>query len=882
MPSFLAQLAEKIAKKSEIPLEDTVVVVPNKRAKRSLLRELALHFTKPVFAPNILSVNEFIESLSALKKIENDELLMRLFEIYKKKNPEKSDDFTAFLAWAPLFLNDINEIDLHLADATTVFSNLSEIKALETSFGKEYLTEMQRKYLGFYNQLSELYLDFTSSLRAENLGYEGMIYRDVANIFNHPPLTTNHLPLTTKNTVRYLFAGINAVTPTELEILHYFHIHKNAEIYFDIDHFYDDKYGIFIEEIRQKLRITEIPKSTDYKYISKQISCIGAPRRTAQIYQAIEILNTIEQKQGNLNDTVLVLADETMLLPFVHAYNTENANITMGYPLRATFAAQQLQQYIDTEKQNNRLQKPVHDLKTQGFEFLQFLKSKFQFFESQDTSCMEHEGTKARRGEIVSIIEEVSVFLERFFANATELDFAVVEYFLQEKISATTIPFTGNAHEGLQIMGLLETRMLDFKNVIVLSLNEGVLPKGKDTPSLLLYDIKRHFGLSTHQRKDAIFGYHFFRLLQRAENVFFIYDNESTNALAERSRFTEQLEFEVKKQHLQENIQITHHQFQIPFSFPAKDVEINIPKTAAVIEKLTCFRYSPTSLNTYIQCPLQFYWKHIEKITTPALFDESNESAIIGTVIHAVLEEIFAQLQQKSAQFTTILSEYAENIDEVLFRAFKKQPELVHEDIFQGKLFLAYQIVKKSILDYIKVIQEEWKNSICQIIGTETPLAAEVCVNEHKICFAGKADRIEMRDNKVTILDYKTGKVEAKKLQCKAEKFDTIFTTSDYPQLFQLLCYAYLYQNSNHPALIQTAEIQCGIIAFQELYQQNSQYIHYAEIDKEQILTNELLQGFEVQLKLLFTAILDEKTAFSQTNDTKNCEFCDYKTICNT
>jgi hypothetical protein len=279
---------------------------------------------------------------------------------------------------------------------------------------------------------------------------------------------------------------------------------------------------------------------------------------------------------------------------------------------------------------------------------------------------------------------------------------------------------------------------------------------------------------------------------------------------------------------------------------------------------------------------LQFYWKHIEKITTPQLFDESNESAIIGTIIHAVLDEIFTQLQQKSAQFATILSEYAENIDEVLFRAFKKQPELIHEDIFQGKLFLAYQIVKKSILDYIKVIQEEWKTSICQIIGTETPLVAEVCVNEHKICFAGKADRIEMRDNKVTILDYKTGKVEAKKLQCKAEKFDTIFTTSDYPQLFQLLCYAYLYQNSNHPALIQTAEIQCGIIAFQELYQQNSQYIHYAEIDKEQILTNELLQGFEVQLKLLFSAILDEKTAFSQTNDTKNCEFCDYKTICNT
>jgi len=494
MPSFLTQLAEKIAKNSEIPLENTVVVVPNKRARRKLLHGLAVHFTQPIFAPNILSVSEFIESLSSLKKIENDELLMRLFDVYKRKKPEKSDDFADFLTWAPLFLSDINEIDLHLADAATIFSNLSEIKTLETSFGKEILTEAQRKYLEFYNQLADLYTAFTDSLRVENLGYEGMVYRDAASSFfyhkehkegtkdtNLSELCENLRALCGTNLTRYVFAGFNAVTHTELEILHYFYIHKNAEIYFDIDHFYDEKYGIFIEEIRQKLKIPEIPKTNDYKNIPKQISCIGAPKRTAQIYQAIEILNTIEQQQGNLNDTVLVFADETMLLPFVHAYNSENANITMGYPIRATFAVQQLQQYIDAEKQNNRLQKPTFNLKTQGFEFLQFLKSKFQSTENQNT-YLDHEGAKERKHEISSLIDEISAFLERFFFGATTLDFAIVEYFLQEKINAATLPFTGNAYEGLQVMGLLETRMLDFKNIIVLSMNEGVLPKEKQPP----------------------------------------------------------------------------------------------------------------------------------------------------------------------------------------------------------------------------------------------------------------------------------------------------------------------------------------------------------------------------------------------------------------
>jgi len=430
---------------------------------------------------------------------------------------------------------------------------------------------------------------------------------------------------------------------------------------------------------------------------------------------------------------------------------------------------------------------------------------------------------------------------------------------------------------------LLETRMLDFKNVIVLSINEGVLPKGKAAPSLLLYDIKRHFGLPTHQRKDAIFGYHFFRLLQRAENIYLIYDNESTNSLAEKSRFLEQLEFEVKKQNLQQSINIKPREnFVVPFSVPANVSKISIEKTASILEKITHHCYSPSSLIAYIQCPLQFYWKYIEKITpAPEVFDESNESAIIGTVIHSVLEEIFAQLQQKPAQFSIILSEFEKNMDEVLYRVFKKQPQLEHEDIEQGKLFLAFQIVKKTVLDYIEVIRAEWEISLYQIICTETWLNADIIIEGKNLRLAGKADRIEMRDNKVTILDYKTGKVDAKNLKSKTEEMEEIYTDSKYSQLFQLLCYAYLYQNDKENSLLKTAEVQCGIIAFQELYKQNEEYIYYAEINKEKILTAEILQLFEKHLKQIFSSILDVETAFTQTEDEGNCKYCDCKGICN-
>ena len=810
MKPFLTQLVEKIAAHSETPLENTLIVVPNERAKRELFRALTLHYTQPVFAPEIRSVNEFIETLSSLKKIDNSALLVRLFEVYRKKNREKSNDFAGFLTWAPIFLQDINEIDLHLANAADIFSNLSEIKTLETSLGKENLTEMQKKYLTFYSQLADLYIDFTETLRTENLGYEGMIYRDAANkVLNH----TSHK----ENTIhRYIFAGLNAVTPSELEVIHYFYVHKNAEIYFDTDTFYHENYGVFIEEIRQKLRIPEIPKSNDYVNIPKQISCIGAPKRTAQVYQTIEILNAIKEKQGNLNDTVLVFADESMLLPFVHAYNIEDVNITMGYPLGATFAAQKLLQLIEEEKKNRR-----------------------------------------------------------------DLDFTIFEYFLKEEMKATPIPFDGNTHEGLQIMGLLETRMLDFKNVIILSMNEGVLPKGKAASSLLLYDIKRHFGLPTHRRTDAIFGYHFFRLLQRATEVYLIYDNETSDTLAEESRFIKQLAFEVKKQQLQKSIHLFEKQYLPAFKLPEKENKISIEKTKTIIEKLINFKYSPTSLNTYIQCPLQFYFKFIEEISVPRTFDQTTESAIIGTVIHKVLEEIFKEIKENPAQFSNILSKYENTIEDVLTRVFRAQPEIGNEEITTGKLYLAFQIVRKSIADYIKIIRKEWENEPFQIIATENTLKKEVSLGTHRLCLKGTVDRIEIRDNKVTILDYKTGKVDAKKLQCGTEDFETVFTNPENSQLLQLLCYAYLYKNCNCASLVPATEFQCGIISFQEIYQQNADYICYAKIDKEQVLTKEHLQLFETQLKKVFSAILDEEIAFSQTQEAGNCEFCDYRGICN-
>ena len=918
--TFLRQLAQTILQRSDISLKDTLIVLPNKRARRMLQKELATAISQPCFSPTIFSIDEFIHKLSDYTLCEDIDLLQILFQAYRNFEHAHEEKLASFLSWAETFIHDISEIDMQLADASKIFGNLSDIKELETVFGLETITTSQQRYLQFYTTLLGLYDTFNQLLDQNKKAYEGKIYKDTAdNILRYAQQF---------DFKRYIFAGFQTLSPSEMKIVQYYHQEHQAELYFDIDTFYQANYTPFISILQNKLRIKELEWiHTDYATIPKEINVVGASKSMTQILYAIEQLNRIETEEGSLNNTVLVFADEKQLIPFIHCYDCGKANLTMGYPLAATPAYALLATLISCARNGQRFQNmqqqdemlyyhrdvfsffrnpllvtylfqdaklheqfiqdlltansifyPRHALRFCDTDFpdlsglpLNILQSVTAFFELLHSRCIEANTSAFDQHCLRLLIDrlrQASSYLQSFNTDTTDLESAI--FILNKLIQRISIPLKGSPSEGLQIMGLLETRTLDFKNVIMLSVNEGTLPAGRNSNSLILHEVKRYFGLPTYQEKDTVYGYHFFRLLQRAEHIHLLYNTDSDKNLAEKSRLIKQLDFEINAQHLNN---ITLREFVLPtiVNSEAQQQDFSINKNKATLKKLHNMTYSYSQLNDYLNCPLQFYLKHLAKIQPTEDISESVEQKLIGNAIHDLMDQLGRKLIAQPADYPHIIYEALQNMDTAVEAAMRKAILAEHNnddtklyiDLSRGKSYLATEVVKKAISTYLNSLKADFEQAEKQrqsfkLIATEKELFASVKVGSHDIKLKGFADRIDCRNGLITMLDYKTGYVSDKGLTY--DQFDDIFTGTDHKQLLQLLMYAYLFdrgqdtggsnqgsgdsdqgtddgiqnskfkiQNSDNlspkdcqPSTVNcqlsTVNYSCGIISFQRLY----------------------------------------------------------------
>ncbi|MBO6051137.1 MAG: PD-(D/E)XK nuclease family protein [Bacteroidales bacterium] len=919
--TFLRQLAQTILQRDDITLKDTLIVLPNKRARRMLQQELAAGISKPCFSPTIFSIDEFIHKLSDYTLCDDIELLHILFQAYQQFEHAHSEKLASFLSWAETFIHDISEIDMQLADASRIFGNLSDIKELETVFGRETLSPNQQRYLKFYSSLHELYLGFNSFLDKEKLAYEGKIYKDVAeHLLDYAPKFKFK---------RYIFAGFQTLSPSEMALAQYYHQEHQAEFYFDIDDFYRSNYTPFINILQNKLKLKDLNWiHQDYASIPKEIFLVGASKSMNQIFYAIEQLNRIEKEEGSLNNTVLVFADEKLLIPFIHCYDCSKANLTMGYPLAATPAYALLASLISSARNGQRFQSIqqqdemlyyhrdvfsffrnplivnyLFSNAQQHGEFIKdllalnsilyprqalrfptngtleapefpdlsgtpadMLQSVTSFFELLQSQCIQA-GTSSFDQHCLSMIidglQEAMRYLQHFHTDTTDLESAV--FIINHLIQRNSIPLKGSPSEGLQIMGLLETRTLDFKNVIMLSVNEGTLPAGRSSNSLILHEVKRYFDLPTYQEKDTVYGYHFFRLLQRAEQIHILYNTDSDTSLAEKSRFLKQLDFEINAQHLS-NIQL--HELVLPtmVSSEQQNKEFSIAKTDAIVEKLLNMEYTYSQLNNYLNCPLQFYLKHVAKIEPAEDISESVEQKLIGNAIHDLLDEIGQQLIDKPTAYPQIIGESLRNIDDAVEKAMRKAVLQEHKnsdenkiyiDLSRGKSFLATEVVKKAVTSYLNKLKEDFEQAekeqySFKILATEQKLTATVNVDKQPIKLKGFADRIDLRKGLVTLLDYKTGYVDDKGLKC--DDLSDIFTGTEHKQLLQLLMYAYLFDRGQETGdrvqdtgysdqgtaneiqnpksqcpkncQLSTVNYSCGIISFQRLYKKEQHELY--------------------------------------------------------
>jgi hypothetical protein len=459
--------------------------------------------------------------------------------------------------------------------------------------------------------------------------------------------------------------------------------------------------------------------------------------------------------------------------------------------------------------------------------------------------------------------------------NPLVTDLQTLRSLFNQLISTTAIPFYGEPLKGLQVMGMLETRTLDFENIVLLSANEGVLPQGKGGHSFIPFDIKREYELPTYSDKDSIFGYHFYRLLQRAKKVWLLYSTQTDGGIGgkEKSRFITQLVNELKGPKIEQKL------LEIPLG-TAHDNVISFKKTPAVIEKLTRIGqgekgFSPSALTMFIRCPLQFYFRYVAGLKENEEVEETLEAATMGTVIHKVLETLFKPYlnQLLKPEHVDTMQGLAPMVIDHVFN------DLLGPENYQfGKNLLIYRVSKRFVENFLsfqkQLLQDDTDKGFDTVVtNLEQPLAAPFMVAGTEVKIAGNADRIEQSGNDIRLIDYKTGKVDNAEL--KFSEWGDLIQYPDYAKSFQLLTYAWLYHKSN-PGV--SGKLHPSIIAFTKLSDGLKECVTPINAG---YITDEDLAGFEAVLQHLLLRLFNTEEEFYQTPEKQNCRYCIYNSICN-
>jgi hypothetical protein len=430
-------------------------------------------------------------------------------------------------------------------------------------------------------------------------------------------------------------------------------------------------------------------------------------------------------------------------------------------------------------------------------------------------------------------------------------DISTLYSIYKELLSSETLDFQGEPLQGLQLMGMLESRVLDFETVIISSVNEGILPAGKSNNSFIPFDVKLENKLPTYKEKDAVYTYHFYRLLQRAKTIYIIYNTEADVLTGgEKSRFIPQLELE--------SIHNISHQIITP-QVPTIETHLNVvKKTEALQQQLILLAqegFSPSSLTSYIRNPIDFYYQKILKVKEYDDVEETVAANTLGTVVHNTLEDFYEPLKEKFLTVEDIKS-LRPKIESTVTHHFKN--EYQEGDITKGKNLIIFEIAKRYVSNFLDLEIKDLKaGNTIKIIDVEAE--NHVIINIPELSFPvtlkGKVDRIDEYNGITRIIDYKTGNVE--KSHVVVQDWDDITTDyKKYSKPFQVLSYAYMLYKTNKINL----PVEAGIISFKKL---GSGFIKFNEKNGNgTLIINDTIEAFEIQLKKLILEICNPKIDF--------------------
>ena len=923
MIPFLEKIADRLLRKFPHNMEDVAVVLPSKRAVVFLRHYLSQKIEKPIFLPDFYSIEEFIEDLSGLKVLDNISLQFRLYETYLKYPPKKQDTFAKFLGWSNVLVHDFNDIDRNLIDAKSVYTNLTEVKELESwsvqdwSFSNSSLTTMQTDYISFFESILTWYNNFSFSLLEENLAYQGLAYRIAAENIRNLEVRWE----------KVWFVGLNALTKSEQAIIDYLKKEDVARVFWDADKFYYDnplhEAGSFLREQRERWSEIDFEGVGDYYKNKKEVfDVIACPKNISQAKAAAQVITSLSKDDLENSKTAIVLADEKLLYPVLHNLPSEikQLNVTMGSPLKSTplFTFVNLifnmQNHILKYKRDAFYYKDIIALVEHAY-FSKIVDARetelFKRFIVEQNLVFISErnirdiftndliialfsiwrGNNDAINVLNKLIEHLKIslvgrsatveseVLSTFFKNITilkillddydfVLDLKTFQIVMQQLIAQEVIPFKGEPLRGVQLMGILETRTLDFDNVIMLGVNEGKLPQARSINSFIPYDMKKYFGIPTYSESDAVFSYHFYRLLQRANNISLIYNSEIDNfGSGEKSRFITQLLAEYDGE-------IKEYVYKGP-DLVGQNIQTIVIDSQEVESKIRSWGskgVSPSALNIYKNCSLHFYYHYLAGIRINDEIEEYADATTIGISVHNALDRHYpiGVLTEKYIinKTDSILVDIENNFIEMLS----------HQAMKEGKNYLSLQIAQQLTRNFLQlekelIIKYSKNSQNIKIIEKEIELDYNLVVNGINFRLRGTVDRVDFKGNTLRIIDYKTGNVEQRDLLFT--DFDELINDPSKSKVFQLLMYAYLYLKK-HPNYVDT-DVIAGNFSFKNLKSGLLKVGMRMDTRKSEVLkiNQNVLDKFELQLKALLSKIT--KNSFSSTPHLDNCRWCEYK-----
>jgi len=952
---FLDKVAHKLRENYGDEMDRQIVVLPSRRAGLYLSRFIARLCDKPQWSPMMLTVNELFNSFASLRQADTETLIFELYGIYKTKfTPVMS--FDDFWSWGEIIVNDFNDIDLYLADAQKLYTNISDLKEIDAKFGgltdeqtaiiRGFWTsftpgsadsEARSRFQSVWQKLAPLYDEFRSAMRAHGQAGDGMLCREVAeqalkeNLFV-PAGMTWHI------------VGLNALNNCEKALFKYLKSKGQAKFYWDDDHFFmddsDHKASVFMKE-NLKIFGNELEKSADEFTLIPQgrWTVIDTPSDTAQARMLGQIIEGSDiDMTGDLTDTAIILADEKLLLPVLTSLpqSIEEVNVTMGHPFRFTSLYSFLRQLmalirsarVSNGKTSFRSEEVITLLRHQYFVLLagnegekivtdiisgniirvdaELLVSRLPL-KKLFTVPSEGAGLPDHLVSVMEMIETATFEAQeagkglsidreylRMAMNATgmlanlmhsyKLDLRVDTCIrlLDRIFRKLKVPFSGEPLKGIQVMGALETRALEFSNIIFLSLNEGIFPGSSYDNTFIPYNIRRAFGLPTVNEHESIYSYHFFRLLRKPRQGWFMYNSTIQGLVSgEMSRYLVQMKYSKK------------------FSTEFRTVHITVGRSRMIAERLTKLKehnsmllglyatggesekyLSPSAVNTWVNCRMRFYYRYVCGMPEEEILEKDIDQRRFGNILHETLRRLYEPVKGTVNTCSRIKTMYADKelIRNMIISTASSEMNWDEATLMAGKGVIIIDVLERYVSDLLK-----YDSGVSDLVllnlednfhGTQNISSTSGKVT---VRIGGRADRVDSTAGAIRVVDYKTG--TPKKDIVNPDDMFNEEKEKRNDALLQAMLYCHLIRESHPGKLVIPAVYWVQQIS-------SDAFSPYASVDgldgpgADARAWDEVMRKFAEGLSVTVNRIFSESEDYIMTDFVRRCTWCPYRTLC--